>query len=213
MTGMSNKPLPEHLAELHRRLLARDPVAPAELAESTIEPLAKELRIGTGRVRDEQLSIDAATDAALELARRAEKYDPTKMAVWSFLCMAARRNLANALLKERRHAARVFFRSAAVALPPSVRNRASVRPLDQLADAELARTRLAELASGPMSTLPPEDLAVLRLMAAGERETARFAAVIGCADRPRKEQQRLVKQVKDRLLKQLRRSASEGSDE
>ncbi len=209
---MSNKPLLGHLADLHRRLLAGDPVAPAELAELAIEPLAHELRIGKGRVRDETLSIDAATDAVLELAKRPETYDPSVMAVWSFLYMAARRNLANRLVAEGRHARRIL-RSGSVELREPARNEDSENPLDKLAEAESAGKGLANLASGPMDSLSSEDLAVLRLVAGGERDTARFAAVMGVADRPREEQQKLVKQAKDRLLKRLRRSASEGPDD
>lgn len=209
---MSNKPPPERLTDLHRRLRAGDPIASAELAELAIHPLAQELRVGRARARDETFAIDAATDAVLDLAKRPDSYDPAVMAVWSYLCMAARRNLANLLLKERRHTGRIL-RFAAVELPTAARNEAPVRPLEEMADAELARKRLAALASGPMNSLSSEDLAVLRLVADGERDTGRFAAAMGCADRPREEQQRLVKQVKDRLLRRLKRSISEGSNE
>lgn len=209
---MGNKPPPERLNDLHRRLLVDDPIAPAELAELTIEPLAHELRFGRGRTRDENHAVDAATDAVLDLAKHPASFIAGRMTIWSFLCMAARRNLANALLKERRHAARVL-RFAAVALPPSARKEGAVTPLNELADAELAHKRLAELTSGPVSSLSPEELAVLRLVADGERDTARFAAVMGCADRSMDEQRRLVKQAKDRLLKRLKRSVSEDSDD
>lgn len=209
---MASKPPPECLDDLHRRLLAGDPIAPAELAELAIEPLTQELRHGRGRQRDETHAIDAATDAVFDLSKHPESFDPSAMAVWSFLCMAARRNLANIFLKERRHAGRIF-RFADVALPTSARNQGGVTPLDGLADAERAQKRLAELASGPMSSISPEELAVLRLLADGERDTVRFAVVMGCADRPVDEQRLLVKQTKDRLLKRLKRSVSEGSDE
>ncbi len=206
---MSNKPPPERLADVYRRLLAGDPVAPAELAELAIEPLAYELTLGKRRLRDETFAIDAATDAVLDFAKRPGAYDPSAMAVWSFLCMAARRNLANRLLAERRHTGRVF-RFGSVELRARARNRDSESPLDGLAEAEFVRRRLEELG---LDSFSPEDLAILRLMADGERDTARFAAVTGIADRSREEQSKLVKQAKDRLLKRLRRSASEGSDD
>jgi hypothetical protein len=209
---MASKPPPERLDDLYRRLLARDPIAPAELAELAIEPLARELRYGRGRPRDETHIIDSATDAVLDFAKHPESFDPSKVAIWSFLCMAARRNLANNLLKERRNAGKIL-RFAAVALPSSARNEGAVTPLDGLADAELAQRRLAELASGPMGSFSSDEMAVLRLVADGERDTARFAAVMGCADRPMDEQRTLVKLTKDRLMKRLRRSVSEGSDE
>lgn len=209
---MSNKPPPERLADVHRRLLAGDPVAPAELAELAIEPLAHDLSLGKRRLRDETFAVDAATDAVLDFAKRPGAYDPSAMAVWSFLCMAARRNLANRLVAERRHTGRVF-RFGSVELRARVRNRDAESPLDELAEGEFARKRLADLASGPMEPLSTEDLAVLRLVADGERDTERFATVMGVADRPREEQQKLVKQAKDRLLKRLRRYASEGPDD
>jgi hypothetical protein len=49
---------------------------------------------------------------------------------------------------------------------------------------------------------------VLELMLRRERRTAMYAAACGVADRPPKEQRRLVKQIKDRLLKRIERQGA-----
>lgn len=205
-SSMSAKPTPEHLIDVHRRLLDNDAAAPAELAELVIEPLALELMRGPKRPRDEAFAVDAATDAVLECAKDPRSFDPSRLPLWSFLRMAARRDLANRILKERRHAGLVR-RYADVALPASARNKPT-DPMDGLVEAELARKQLEGLTLGPMKSLADPDLAVLRLVAEGVRDTARFAAVMGLNDQPVQEQRRLVKQAKDRILKRLKRHAA-----
>jgi len=201
----------EHLLALHRRLLAADPVAPAELAHAAIDALADELREGSRRIRDDCTALDAATDAVLEFSKQPQTYDPSRLTPWAYLRMAARRNLANTLRKESRHRNRIL-RFANVALHGAAGNKEVASPSTDLADQERARVRLDALSAGPICAMPAEDHAVLRLIADGERATGPFAAILGITSQPEHEQRRRVKQAKDRVLKRLTRSAPEELD-
>jgi len=198
-------PSTECLLELHRRLLAADPVAPAELTQHALDALADELRRGSHRIRDDCVVFDAATDAILELAKRPQAFDPARLHLWAYLKMAARGNLANILKKERRHHDRVL-RFAVVELRGSAGNIEIASPSDDVADQEIARARIDALVTGPINSMSVEDLAVLRLIAAGERATGPYATILGLAHQPESEQRHFVKQAKDRLLKRLKRS-------
>src|SRR5262245_31282044 len=98
-------PGPNRAAEraLHARLLARDPVAPSELADLYLPPLAAWLLRRFPQV-DPHLVEDAATDAALDTAQHPERYDPARLPLGSYLRMAARGDVLNALQKVRRRA-------------------------------------------------------------------------------------------------------------
>lgn len=205
---MPERPSTECLLDLHRRLLAIDPVAPAELTQVAVDALAEELRQGSRRIRDDCVALDAATDAILEFAKQPRAFDPARLDPWAYLKMAARGNAANILKKEWRHRDRVF-RFAEVELRGSAGNKEIARPPDEVADQEIARARLDALASGPINAMPAEDIAVLRLIAAGERATGPYATILGLADRPEHEQRRCVKQAKDRVIKRLKRSVPE----
>lgn len=205
---MDMKPSPERLAELHRRLIAGDAAAPAEFIELLLPWLVEEMGRARGRLRDEQIAFDAATDALVHFVKAPGRYDNAQASITSYLNMAARRNLSNALLKERRHKARIF-RLEPVAQAEAARNETSEGLLADLGDRDVARKRLEELTGGQMGALSTEDHAVLRLLSDGERSTERFAFVMGIAGKSDQEKKLLVKQAKDRLLRRLRRSSSE----
>lgn len=204
---MGKRPTAEALLSIHQRLLAEDPVAPAELAEMSIEHLAEELRIGNSRLRDESMAYDAATDAILEFAKFPHRYEPSRSGVWSFLKMAARRNLANLQQKENRQRGRIS-RFKSVALHDPTRKKTEKSILASLAEAEEDGALRKELRAKTVS-FSPEEAAVFSLMSDGVRATEEYARVLGIDDRPRDEQKRVVKRVKDRLLKRLKRSLKE----
>jgi len=180
-------PSPEQLAELHQLLLAGDATAPAMLAEA---------------VHDE---LDAVVDAVMDFVKAPERFDPSQMGILSFLEMAARRNLSNALVSLRRQNMRIL-QAGAVALEESARNEKERRPLDALSRRERTRRMLDAIDAEQSKSFSPEEVAVLRLIADGERATDRYAEVLGLSDKPVVEQRRIVKQVKDRLMKRLKRS-------
>jgi hypothetical protein len=207
---MFTKPAAERLLAVHKRLLAGDPVAPAELAYLTIAPLAEALRISSRGLRDESMAHEAATDAVLDLAKSPQSYTPGRSGVWSFLEMAAGRNLANLLLKERRQRGKIS-RFADVALHDPARKKVQDSVLTSLAETE-ATGALGQKLNAKVASMSPADAFVINLMSDGVRATAEYARVLGIADRPKDEQKRAVKRVKDRLLKRLKRSLQENED-
>ncbi|MBI1884768.1 MAG: sigma-70 family RNA polymerase sigma factor [Chloroflexi bacterium] len=185
--------------EVHQRLLQGDPTAPSEVILTYLEPLIGRLRQRFPDVKDETIIRDAVTDALFQYVQSPGRFNPAKSSLASYLTMAARGDLLNALARERRRAARQV-------------------PLETVAEAALARNTLEEsedssdsMAASPlMQAIPqevsdPTDRELLEMILTGERKTARYAQALGIADRSETEQRKIVKRHKDRLKKRLRR--------
>lgn len=190
---------------LHARALARDPSLPAEVWERCHDRLLRRLQ-AKFRALDEPEISDAVTDVILGYAERPEQYDPARARLEGYLQMAAGRDLLNLLQKRKRQ-------PTLVPLDPVAHDRAARNTVQE---GEEREDRLRSYLHADLSwedfmrtlraILPdPVDREVLELMAEGERATARFATLIGCADRAEAEQQRRVKQTKDRIRARLRR--------
>lgn len=196
--------------DLHRRLLARDPVAPSELAVGYLEPLIARLRARFPRL-DPDMVESAAADSILGLAERPKRYDPDRLGLLAYLVMDADGDLRHARERAWREAKRqvplveepvdqdVEDRSPRRNLPRDE----SDNPLEELLrredDAYPAWFRAA------YAELDERERRVVDLMLERERRTAAFARVIGAEHLPRGEQEREVKRWKDRLVKRLRR--------
>jgi CRISPR-associated protein Csb2 len=87
---------------LYRRLLERDPVAPADFAVAYLKPLIAWLH-STNPGVDPMTYDEAAGEAIIRFLSDPTKYDPQRLEVEAFLRMAAQRDLQNLLRKERRH--------------------------------------------------------------------------------------------------------------
>lgn len=97
-------PTEEWLNEIHERLLADDPIAPAELAENILDILTKKLSAKYYYLNDPVLVIDAASDAILGYIKNPRQFNPSKRRLLGYLQMAAEGDLKNALSKiSRRH--------------------------------------------------------------------------------------------------------------
>jgi|SRR3990172_6665826 len=197
-------PLPRDFGEqLHQRLRQGDPAAPSEVILAYLEPLNRRLRQRFPWVQDETLIQDATTDALFQYVQSPERFDPTKSSLSSYLTMAARGDLLNALARERRRSARQV-------------------PLETVAEAALAGNTLEEdespgsaeedrMAASQfmhhvLQQVPdPQDRELLKLMLAGERKTIRYAGLLQIEHRSEAEQRRIVKRHKDRLKKRLQR--------
>lgn len=202
---MSTPPLNEVLGALHKRLVEGDPTAPAELFLAAAEPLAELLR---GRGRGDPAPVhDAVVDALMDLSKKPHSYEPQKGEVWTFLVVAARRNLSN-LLRSHRRARNREFRFMGVAVGQPAGNLPQVNSGED-ADRKLAGERLAAITDQVMGGMNEQDLSVLRLIADGVRDTGPYAHVLQVGDLPEAEQRRKVKNAKDRLLKRLRRASTE----
>ena len=87
---------------LYRRLLERDPVAPADFAVAFLKPLIAWLQRTNPSV-DPMACEEAAGEAIIRFLNDPTKYDPQRLGMEAFLRMAAQRDLQNLLRKERRH--------------------------------------------------------------------------------------------------------------
>ncbi|HXG36822.1 MAG TPA: sigma factor [Dehalococcoidia bacterium] len=185
--------------EVHQRLLQGDPTAPAEVIIAYLEPLIRRLRRRFPDVADETIIHDAATDALFQYVQSPGRFDPTKSSLTSYLTMAARGDVLNALARERRRATRQV-------------------PLETVAEAALARNTLQEsedssesMAASPLLQVilqevsDPADRELLKMILTGERKTAPYARALGITDQSEAEQRKIVKRHKDRLKKRLRR--------
>jgi len=200
-------PDPHLLEQIHRRLLERDPTAPADLAELVLDPLAARLRSRFPDLGDPDLIDDAVTDAVLNYAERPEQFDPAKRGLFGYLEMSAVGDLKNALKTLRRRQGREQALDV-VELPSDRRNRVTMvnDPSTTVEDevvGSLARQRLLAQARAAAET--PQDAKVLQLMIDGERKTDRFAEVLGLEGLDPNQRRRLVKRHKDRLKKRLER--------
>lgn len=186
------------LLALHERVRAGDRAALAAVMSAFLPVLVRWLRRRFPRV-DDHLLAEAAEDALLDYARRPERFDPRDaLAFQGALLQATRRNAVDRLRSESRRRAREgkYVRRAL--------DEARLTELDAFEmhhDVEALLSRASEVDF----TLSTSERQALRLLLEGERSTAAWARVLDLADRPPPEQRRVVKRIKDRLLKRLRR--------
>jgi hypothetical protein len=193
----------------HARLIDRDPTAPSDLVVSYLSPLVDWL-LRTYPRHDGALLETVAIDLLLDVGRRPEQYDPDRLSLFAYLRMAARRDVTNALEKERRRAAhQVPWED--VELRPPARNStwtSASDPADAVIEV-LDREKVLAM----REQFDDRDWACVLLILDGERHPEPFAALLGLHDRPREEQGREVKRAKDRLKKKLRRLWSRQDDD
>ena len=209
MTDSQAAPPLEQGRVLHARLLSGDPVAPADLAEAYLEPLATWLERRNPRVRDPHLCTVAAGEAILALIKAPRSYDPERRSLEGYLRMSAQADLRNLLSKERRHSLRRASLDAVELSPVAGKELWDVegdpaRIVEREAD-------LAAISPPKLSGLTSREEQVLALMQQGERRTIPYARVLRVEHLPAPEQRQEVKRVKDRLKKRLARSG--GRDE
>ena len=196
---------------LHERLLAGDVTAPNEVAERYLEALVARLQRARRDVTDEQAIMTAAIDAVLNYTRRPQQYEPQRGTLQSYLYMAAKGDLGNALRSEARHTKHAFSMDASLSGAVEV---ALVAGNDSVEDQVLERLETylpeglsrAEALQRIAEAFPdPVDRRLLILCVEGERHTAAFAKLLGISTLLELEQRRRVKQSKDRIDKRMKR--------
>jgi RNA polymerase sigma-70 factor (ECF subfamily) len=179
---------------IHERLLAGDPTATSELAETIGRVVFEKLQRKHPR-RDPDLVRDAAWDAIRSYMERPAGFDASKRGLVGYLLMSAEGDLLNALAKVRR---RREDPVDDVELVDSGGNRRQEQ-LEARVDAGRVRPELDRL-------FPDRaDRAAVELVLEGERSTAAFVEVWGLDRLSFEEQRREVKRGKDRLKKALER--------
>ena len=194
----------EDALHLHRRLLERDPVGPADFAAAFLKPLIAWLQATNPKV-DPMACEEAAGEAIIGFLNKPTTYDPKRLEVEKFLRMAAQRDLLNLLRKERRHQ----------------RNRRDLQVVEQMAedgkylgredDPSLPlQIEEAKQRQAPPDAVWQELTGIERLfweqMDQGERRHSVFAVLLGITHLPLVEQKRAVKRVKDRVKKRKERA-------
>lgn len=193
----------EEALRLHQRLMAHDPVAPADFASAFLQPLLAWLQ-ATNRQVDPMLCEEAVGKALVDFIMKPDAYDPARLPLPAFLRMAATRDLQNLLRKERRHQGnRLDLKVVEQSLKAGKYLSRADDPSLPL-QIEEARQRPA-----PAEALGPEltevERRVWEQMQQGERRTSVFAAILGVTHLTAGEQRREVKRVKDRLKKRSER--------
>lgn len=193
---MASFPDKDWCVDAHRRLVGEDPTASAELYKAIFSPLVGWLRV-KGRTTDKELIRDAATDALVDYIKHPDKWNPERATLVSYICMAADRDLLNALQKVQR------IRKHEVL---------SADVEDEVFDRNVLPENEgpADAIDGVLSALERQvtsetDRRFLALILEGERSTDTFAEVLGIRNLSKQEKARTVKQHKDRLKKIIER--------
>src|SRR5690348_1047884 len=193
----------QQLLEIHNRLLLGDPTATAEFAEVALGPLKRALRSIFRTIRDDALLNDAVVDAYMEYVKAPEKYDPQRSSLFSFLKLAAKRDVLNALRRDKKFQHAQALEDEGVELNVFSGNKPGrVHKHDQK-ESEIvtqidSQARVRKIFT---AVREPQDRAVLKLMMDGERNTSAFATALGISHLSKGEREHRVKQCKDRLIK------------
>ena len=187
------------LLGLHERLLANDPVAPADVFGMVVPVLERYLRYqfpSMGPGVDPDIYVTAVYDALTGYFKNPGNYDPTRSGLMTYLRLAARRDLQNLLAKESRHArGRVSLHSVEF-------DRSDGNDLSETVADSIDGERLSEEMTKDMT---PSERDVFDLMVEGERSTEAAAHVLGIVHLPARDQVKEVKRVKDRIKKRIQR--------
>ncbi|MGH3085716.1 MAG: hypothetical protein ACRDSJ_00175 [Rubrobacteraceae bacterium] len=193
---------------LRARLLAGDTTASNDVVAAYLNDLADWLEARYPQEHPNDCST-AAADAILTFIRRPEVYDPERLTLRSYLRMSANGDMKNLLRSERRHGKRrVNLELAEPAVEKQLRDEEAdpARVLERRADEVAAEARVRSLIPDWLAAgLTPEEIQVLGLMRMKERRTTVYAAALGISHLSFKEQQKIVKQTKDRLNKRTER--------
>jgi DNA-directed RNA polymerase specialized sigma24 family protein len=190
---------------LHQRLADRDPTAPDDFADTFLAALINWLTDHNRGVHPDLVN-EAAEEAILAVIRNPGSYHPQDSGLETYLRMSAQADLRNLLSRETTHRSR-NERLEVVELSAGsgkYTGREDDPSLGLMIEEELAI--LAEhVPDSVRAGLTDVEARVLELMLRRERRTAIYADACGVADRPAKEQRRLVKRIKDRLQKRIER--------
>jgi len=188
------------LAEIHRRLIEGDPVAPAELAEQVYPMLEKTLSADNPAINDPDLISDACVEAFMNYVKKPATFDPTKRGLVGYLVMSAKGDLINTLSKLKRDAQKG--------------NSGNRVELAELAGNEYTEPQIERQWDRIRDQLDivftdPKDKEAALLIIDGERSTQVFASVLECGGSSTEETEKVVKRHKDRIKAAMKRKMSD----
>jgi hypothetical protein len=189
---------------LHVRLCDHEADAPADLCRAYLEPLLT-WSANTFPREDPHQRDTAVHKALFDYVQHPGRYDPARLDLAAYLRMAAGRDLRNLRRAEaRHHRHRVAWNPVEEGYPRGKYSGADDDPavaLERVQDAEEGKRLLESVTEG----WDEKDRRALNLMLEGERRTAAYAEILEIGDRPAEEQEREVKQLKDRIKRRLER--------
>jgi RNA polymerase sigma-70 factor, ECF subfamily len=191
-------------AELHARLLTgASATVTSEIAEVFLPAVSRSLRGEFRNLGDPHLTDIATADALLAYFDDPARFDPHRAGLFTYLRWRARSRLLNLLAGQNNSPAPDEAVEVEASAPVyQVTEGGAADPEDALVRREANEATLRKL--GALFT-DPRDLELVRLMLAGVRETAHYAALLGITALPAEEQARLVKRHKDRVKKVVQR--------
>lgn len=198
------EPAHEWQEQIHRRVLAHDPTAFAELCEVALPHLVAFLSEAFPQ-QDAHLRETVAIDLLLGYQSKPQQYDAARLSLFAYLRMAARYDMLNEIDRQRRHEGRLTDlndRRVELGLPD--RNTEQNDAFEEWLREQTERP-LGEIVQALGVDLSATDEQVLMLMLSGERRSAAYVEVLGIAHLDEAAQRREVKRAKDRILKKLRR--------
>ena len=197
-------PTREQELALHRRILAKDPTAPSDLAVAYLTPLIRWLST-RHRKTPEDFRDQAAEDAILALCKNPASYDSNRrMTLFGYLKMAAHRDLLNLLRKESRH--QKNRQPVELSLLDGKYSKDHADPSFSLRIREEADMATAKILPVVLLGLSAAEKRVLELMLSGEKKTAVLAQAYGIGDLPKEERKRQIKRLTDKLKKRIQRA-------
>ncbi len=202
------EPSDEEGLRLYRDLCNNVATAPYDLFARFLPPLLAWLEQSNPSVSPD-LREEAAHLALVSFVQDPTTYDPDQLRVPAYLRMSARGDLRNLLQREARHQQGRVPWNAVEDSPdagkylgrdddPSFRLR--------LAEEHGPNDRAYEIVLAGCNEI---ERRVLELMRRGEKRTTVFAEAMGISDRPKEEQRKEVKKMRDRLAKRLDRAKEE----
>ncbi len=195
--------------EQHQRIMAGDVTAFAELCEQALPHLLSFVRAQFPQVHP-HVQESIIIDCLLSYSAAPDQYDSQQLSLLSYLRMAVRGDMLNALQKQKRYEQRLADLDDPV-VEQQLAQQADSGALNALDDWLQTHTQMPrqDVLRAMYQELAHADRAILLLMLDGVRDTARFAAVLGVANKDILVQRQAVKRAKDRIKKQLQRFAAQ----
>jgi hypothetical protein len=180
------------LVALHRLVLEGDAAAREQIASLLVSALCRRLR----RLRpgvDGALVDECVHDGVLDYLRSPGRFDPSRSRLYTFVAMAARRNLIDRLRCLRRITGTEI--PVGHPVPETIPFAAPVRQRTTLAVSRVTRS--------------PEERVFLQARLDGEHSSAALAKLMGLDNLSIIEQRQAVKRLRDRLRRRLRHLRAE----
>jgi hypothetical protein len=206
MTGSSRK-IEELGKELHQRMIGRDPIAFAEIAESYLPLVTDKLAKRYPTLYDPDLINTAVVDAFYSYLDKPERYRPEKGSLVNYLLISAEGDLRNLLARDKNKNYIPLDEDVELSEVNGeyIVETAILNSEDNVEELVIAKTSLVW---GLIKEHLPDlrDQEICKLLMENIRETEEFSKILGLQDLSIEEQRVIVKRHKDRIKKTLLRN-------